>query len=153
MDLFDGNNDKLKKEFEKNKKQFKDLKFDLKNQNDYMNWIVTLSGPKNTPYKGGKFKISLEFNFLYPIAPPKVVFLTKIYHPNIKLSTGEFSKDIYCQETEANLEVNEMLRAIKGMLEYVQIYNSVDDEILKQYQNNRQEFDKIASEYTQLYAK
>jgi len=37
--------------------------------------------------KDGKFKLELFLPEEYPMAPPKVRFLTKIYHPNI----GEFS--------------------------------------------------------------
>lgn len=32
---------------------------------------------------GGKFKLELFLPEEYPMAPPKVRFLTKIYHPNI----------------------------------------------------------------------
>jgi ubiquitin-conjugating enzyme E2 N len=34
-------------------------------------------------YKGGQFKLELFLPEEYPMAPPKVRFLTKIYHPNI----------------------------------------------------------------------
>jgi len=33
--------------------------------------------------KGGKFKLELFLPEEYPMSPPKVRFLTKIYHPNI----------------------------------------------------------------------
>lgn len=33
--------------------------------------------------KDGKFKLELFLPEEYPMAPPKVRFLTKIYHPNI----------------------------------------------------------------------
>ncbi len=34
-------------------------------------------------FVGGKFKLELFLPEDYPMAPPKVRFLTKIYHPNI----------------------------------------------------------------------
>lgn len=34
-------------------------------------------------YLGGSFKLELFLPEEYPMAPPKVRFLTKIYHPNI----------------------------------------------------------------------
>lgn len=37
----------------------------------------------NPPYNKGAFKISIEFQAEYPFKPPKVIFLTRIYHPNI----------------------------------------------------------------------
>jgi hypothetical protein len=38
------------------------------------------------PVSGGIFKLELFLPEEYPMAPPKVRFLTKIYHPNIGLS-------------------------------------------------------------------
>lgn len=34
-------------------------------------------------YTGGKFKLELFLPDDYPMTPPKIRFLTKIYHPNI----------------------------------------------------------------------
>lgn len=36
-----------------------------------------------SPFVDGKFKLELFLPEEYPMAPPKVRFLTKIYHPNI----------------------------------------------------------------------
>lgn len=36
-----------------------------------------------SPYEGGKFKVELFLPDEYPMAPPKVRFMTKLYHPNI----------------------------------------------------------------------
>lgn len=30
-------------------------------QGDPKLWIITISGPKDTPYEGGKFKVSVKF--------------------------------------------------------------------------------------------
>lgn len=40
-------------------------------------------GPEQSPYEGGMFKLELFLPEDYPMAAPKVRFLTKIYHPNI----------------------------------------------------------------------
>ena len=52
-------------------------------------WNVHITGPVGTPYEGGKFTVSIDFNDNYPFKCPKVSFLTKIYHPNVKTETGE----------------------------------------------------------------
>ncbi|KAK0567746.1 ubiquitin-conjugating enzyme E2 N [Tilletia horrida] len=44
---------------------------------------VVISGPSGSPFEGGSFKLELFLPEEYPLAPPKVRFLTKIYHPNI----------------------------------------------------------------------
>lgn len=42
-----------------------------------------MAGPESSPYEGGAFKLELFLPSEYPMVPPKVRFLTKIYHPNI----------------------------------------------------------------------
>ncbi|CAF4516742.1 unnamed protein product, partial [Rotaria sp. Silwood2] len=44
---------------------------------------VVIDGPRESPYEGGKFKVELFLPEEYPMAPPKVRFMTKLYHPNI----------------------------------------------------------------------
>lgn len=35
------------------------------------------------PYSKGAFKVAIDFPVEYPFKPPKITFLTKIYHPNV----------------------------------------------------------------------
>lgn len=44
---------------------------------------VAIAGPADSPYEGGLFRLELFLPADYPMASPKVRFLTKIYHPNI----------------------------------------------------------------------
>lgn len=46
-------------------------------------YTSSISGPQGTCYGGGKFKAEVLLPDDYPMTPPKVVFDTKIYHPNI----------------------------------------------------------------------
>ena len=52
-------------------------------------WHIIIDGPSGTPYEGGKFVILADFTDNYPFKCPKVAFLTKIYHPNVKTDSGE----------------------------------------------------------------
>ncbi|WAR03202.1 UBE2T-like protein [Mya arenaria] len=40
-------------------------------------------GGEDTPYSGGIFKLEIQIPDRYPFEPPKVKFMTPIYHPNI----------------------------------------------------------------------
>uniref|UniRef100_A0A672KDH7 Ubiquitin-conjugating enzyme E2Nb n=1 Tax=Sinocyclocheilus grahami TaxID=75366 RepID=A0A672KDH7_SINGR len=44
---------------------------------------VVISGPQDSPFEGGTFKLELFLPEEYPMAAPKVRFMTKIYHPNV----------------------------------------------------------------------
>ncbi|KAI0986849.1 hypothetical protein GJ496_008018 [Pomphorhynchus laevis] len=48
-------------------------------------WDVLIMGPPDTPYEGGYFKARLYFSPEYPLKPPKMRFITDIWHPNIGL--------------------------------------------------------------------
>lgn len=44
---------------------------------------VFITGPQDSPFEGGTFKLELFLPEEYPMAAPKVRFMTKIYHPNV----------------------------------------------------------------------
>jgi ubiquitin-conjugating enzyme (huntingtin interacting protein 2) len=48
----------------------------------------TIQGPEGTPYEGGVFEIDIQVPKQYPFEPPKMKFLTKVWHPNISSQTG-----------------------------------------------------------------
>ena len=50
-------------------------------------------GPANTPYEDSLYFLSIKLPIDYPWKPPKVTFLTPIYHPNIN-KVGENCLDI-----------------------------------------------------------
>lgn len=48
----------------------------------------TINGPLETVYEGGVFDIDIVIPKQYPFEPPKMMFITKIWHPNISSQTG-----------------------------------------------------------------
>ncbi|RKP26639.1 ubiquitin conjugating enzyme [Syncephalis pseudoplumigaleata] len=46
-------------------------------------WDVLIVGPPNTLYEGGFFKARMTFPETYPMQPPKLRFISKIWHPNV----------------------------------------------------------------------
>ncbi|KAH7956947.1 hypothetical protein HPB52_013879 [Rhipicephalus sanguineus] len=56
----------------------------LVDDNDIYKWEVLIIGPPDTLYEGGFFKAHLQFPKEYPLRPPKMKFITEIWHPNIE---------------------------------------------------------------------
>ncbi len=78
-------------------------------------WNVTLPGPNDSPYEGGRFVLSVHFPSDYPWKPPKVKFATKIYHPNVN-KDGFMSLDILCDRWSPALTIWKVLLSISAIL-------------------------------------
>ncbi len=55
---------------------------------DERHLLGTIIGPEGTAYEGGVFDIDIVIPNQYPFEPPKMKFITKIWHPNISSQTG-----------------------------------------------------------------
>lgn len=68
-----------------------------------------ITGPAGTPYEGGKFVIEIELSSNYPFSPPKMRFVTKVFHPNISSQTGAICLDILKNEWSPALTMYQSL--------------------------------------------
>ncbi|KZS95368.1 ubiquitin conjugating enzyme [Sistotremastrum niveocremeum HHB9708] len=55
----------------------------LVDDDNILEWEVMLIGPPDTLYEGGFFKARLSFPTEFPLLPPKMKFITPMWHPNI----------------------------------------------------------------------
>ncbi len=53
------------------------------NESNPRHFMVKMFGPQATFYEGGLFNLEIFLPKEYPMEPPKVLFRSKIYHPNI----------------------------------------------------------------------
>jgi ubiquitin-conjugating enzyme E2 G2 len=51
-------------------------------EDDMYIWEALIQGPEGTPFEGGVFPAELRFPKDYPLAPPKMKFVTEMWHPN-----------------------------------------------------------------------
>ncbi|CCW72122.1 unnamed protein product [Phytomonas sp. Hart1] len=83
---------------------------------DLFHWRAVISGPENTPWEGGLFKLDLTFTDEYPMEPPKVRFLTKdIFHPNVYMD-GNICLDILRGFWSPTLDLESLLVSIISLL-------------------------------------
>ncbi|PBK92614.1 ubiquitin-conjugating enzyme [Armillaria gallica] len=55
----------------------------LVDDDNMFEWEIMVIGPADTIYEGGFFKARLTFPPEYPLQPPKMRFVTPMWHPNI----------------------------------------------------------------------
>lgn len=119
--------------------------------NNIYNWKGTIIGPEKSPYEGGLFQLEIVFPMEYPFKPPKVIFLTKVYHPNIN-SAGGICLDILKDAWVPSLTIGKVLLSISSLLTDANPKDPLVPEIAELYVRNRAEFDRIARQYTLEYA-
>ena len=124
----------------------------LENEEDLFNWIVVMQGPEGTPYEGGIFKLHFKFPENYPFKAPDVKFVTSVYHPNIKLDTGEICQDVFASSWAPTQRVTDILEKILTMLREPATSTPLESEICNEFMNNRTKFNENARAHTLKYA-
>jgi ubiquitin-conjugating enzyme E2 D/E len=118
---------------------------------DIYNWHATIIGPEGTPYQGGLFNLNIFFPNDYPFKPPKVTFITKIYHPNIN-SNGNICLDILKDQWSPALTASKVLLSISSLLSEPNPDDPLVPDVANIYKTDRESFNKIAKDYTSKYA-
>jgi ubiquitin-conjugating enzyme E2 N len=118
---------------------------------------------------GGVFQLELFLPDDYPMTPPKVRFLTKIYHPNID-RLGRICLDVLKSECETwfpiratlltclgnwspALQIRTILLSIQALLGAPNPDDPLANDVAQAWKENQAQAIKTAQEWTQQYAK
>eukprot|EP00090_Calanus_glacialis_P031527 TRINITY_DN5224_c0_g1_i1.p1 TRINITY_DN5224_c0_g1~~TRINITY_DN5224_c0_g1_i1.p1 ORF type:complete len:200 (-),score=72.77 TRINITY_DN5224_c0_g1_i1:278-877(-) len=112
----------------------------------------TVAGPPDTPYAGGKYKLEIKIPDTYPFNPPKVRFITKIWHPNVSSVTGAICLDILKDQWAAAMTLRTVLLSIQALLAAPEPDDPQDAVVARQYQDNFHIFNATAQHWATVYA-
>lgn len=122
------------------------------NPQNFRHFFAELDGPSETPYEGGIFKTELYLPDDYPMSPPKVVFCTKLYHPNIDM-LGRICLDILKDKWSPALQIRSVLLAIQALLSSPNPDDPLNNEAANHWKENEASAIKKAVDFTAKYAK
>lgn len=86
------------------------------NEEDITDIQATVEGPPGTPYVGGVFRVRLVLPKEYPALPPRGFFLTRIFHPNVAVPSGEICVDTLKKDWRPDLGLARILLTVKCLL-------------------------------------
>eukprot|EP00275_Glaucocystis_incrassata_P001554 EC123321.1.p1 GENE.EC123321.1~~EC123321.1.p1 ORF type:complete len:152 (+),score=8.09 EC123321.1:84-539(+) len=112
---------------------------------------VIIAGPAQSPYEGGVYKLELFLPEEYPMAPPKVRFLTKIYHPNID-KLGRICLDILKDKWSPALQIRTVLLSIRALLSAPNPDDPLANEVAEHWKTDEKGAIETARSWTRMYA-
>lgn len=119
-------------------------------------WEAFLEGPAGTPYADGQFRVRIKLNDKYPFEPPKVSFMTKIYHVNIESAEnggkGYICLDVLADAWSPALTLSKLMVSLRSLLSDPNPDDPLNGSIARQYRNSKEEHDRTAREHTKKHA-
>jgi peroxin-4 len=79
-------------------------------------WSAVIRGPPDTPFEDYLFTLAIELTSEYPLVPPTMRFVTKIFHPNVHFATGDICIDILKKEWSPAWSLQSACRAVMAIL-------------------------------------
>jgi len=109
-------------------------------ENNIYNWNITVAGPNDSPYEGEILLLLINFSTEYPFKPPKINFLTKIFHPNIAITDGEICVDILKEKWSPGNTINSVILSIISLLNDPNPNSPLNNEAAILFNNNKKDY-------------
>jgi ubiquitin-conjugating enzyme (huntingtin interacting protein 2) len=106
-----------------------------------------------TPYEGGLFQIDIRLPAAYPFEPPKMQFMTKVWHPNISSQNGAICLDILKDQWSPALTLKTALLSLQALLSAPEPDDPQDAVVAQQFRRDYATYVSTARYWTEAFAK
>jgi ubiquitin-conjugating enzyme E2 S len=120
-------------------------------ENSVSEIYAMVSGPEETPFFGGRFRMKLVISEEYPNVPPKGYFLTKIFHPNVA-TNGDICVNTLKRDWNPQVTLKHILQVIRCLLIIPFPESSLNDEAGKLFMESYEEYAARARIMTEVHA-
>lgn len=122
-----------------------------KDEKDVYDWEAIILGPEDTPYHGGTFRLSIKFPTDYPFKPPRISFITPIFHPNVTESGG-ICLDILKDKWSPALNISKVLLSLVSLLGDPNPDDPMRGDVADLYKRDYETYKKKVREHMQKHA-
>lgn len=120
-------------------------------QDNQRHFVVTMQGPDNSPYEGGVFELELFLPSEYPLEPPKLRFLTPVYHPNID-RLGRVCLDVLKERWSPALQIRTVLLSVQCLLGAPNVDDPLANDVAEHWKRDREGAIREARQWTARHA-
>ncbi|KAJ8261469.1 hypothetical protein COCON_G00171920 [Conger conger] len=129
-------------------KNFRHIIVDERNILSWQGLIV----PDNAPYNKGAFRIEIVFPSEYPFKPPKIMFKTKIYHPNIDEKGQVCLPIISAENWKPATKTDQVIQALVTLVNDPEPDHPLRADLAEEYSKERSKFFRNAEEFTKRHS-
>ncbi|CAH0514037.1 unnamed protein product [Peronospora belbahrii] len=125
----------------------------LPQEEEYLSEIhAEIRGPEDTPYENGYFTVKLTLTESFPEQPPRGMFLTKIFHPNVSQPAGDICVNTLKKDWLPTLGIAHVLQVVRCLLIVPFPESSLNDEAGKLFMDSYEEYARRAKLWTNIHA-
>ena len=121
------------------------------NETNILVWTGLLV-PDNAPYNKAAYRIELTFPAEYPFKPPKLLFKTPIYHPNVD-EKGQICLPIITAENwKPATKTDQVIASLVTLINTPEPGHPLRADLAEEYTKDLKKFQKNAEEHAKKYA-